>query len=91
MTSDTCVLDIESVLERVACRIEANVTGRAPVDTGAFNRKMHTGSIGVPIWLHDLMQEADVNHVRMIELGGRGVLTEAGWVSVEELRELAGD
>ena len=63
----------------------------APIDTGELRRKRKTGSVGFPVWLHDLMVEAGWDgHVGAIEIGGRGVLhPEAGWVSVDELRELA--
>ena len=55
---------------------------------------METGSIGFPIWLRDLMWDAGwrAKTVRAIEIGGRGVLhPEVGWVSIDELRELAED
>lgn len=63
-----------------------------PIDSGGLKRRLETGSIGFPIWLRDLMREAgwDAKTVRAIEIGGRGVLhPEVGWVSIDELRELA--
>lgn len=78
----------ERAVEAVAEEIAANPP--QPIDTGFFERMHTTGSLGIPIWLHHLLVDAGVQHVRMVELGenGRGVLTEAGWVSIAELREV---
>ena len=68
-------------------------TKRRPIGTGGLRRKMTTGDLGVPVWLHDLLSAAGWGpfDILAIEVGGRGVLhPEAGWVSVDELRELAG-
>lgn len=65
-----------------------------PIDTGGLRRRAITGDLGFPVWLHDLMQDAgwDSRVVKAIEVGGRGVLHPTiGWVSIDELRELAGD
>ena len=64
-----------------------------PIDSGGLKRKLKTGSLGLPVWLRDLMVEAgwDSHTVRFVEPSGRGVYhPEIGWVSVDELRELAG-
>lgn len=50
--------------------------------------------LGIPEPLYDLLHDAgwDCPYVGMVELGGRGVYHPVvGWVSVEELRELAED
>lgn len=65
-----------------------------PVETGGLKRKMHTGDLGMPIWLQELLAESgwDTPYVECIELGGRGVKhPTTGWVSIDELRELADD
>ena len=63
----------------------------APIDTGGLKRMLVTGSLGCPIWLHDLLRKSDIKNVTAIELGdgGRGVRTPDGWVSVDELQERA--
>ena len=85
----------DQALAEMADEIERTAKERTQlVETGGLKRMAVTGTLGVPVWLHELLHDAewDSPYVEIVELGGRGVKhPTVGWVSIEELRELAGE